>query len=228
VADRTIRIRWRPDVSALARWTDPQGRPWLTRDYAEVGRRRFIDVAIERPGLTSTTSTGDFTPPLGWHLVERGTLRPVEELVIAEFYLIDPVSGRWRAWTAADGAGTRVGLGFRVPADGAGWSCHPPLVIPPANADPPVLSIPVQTASGRHSYLTWGGYLCEPEALELAGMLSARNLAPGDTWPALPAEGIALAPPLLSGYRGIRAGMGQSELMDSLEPGDILTILERT
>ena len=50
-ANVTVRIRWRGDVSALARLVDPTGRLWFVNGYVEVGRRQWIDLSLSAFGL---------------------------------------------------------------------------------------------------------------------------------------------------------------------------------
>ena len=121
-SSKTIRIRWREDISALARWIDPYGREWLTDGFVEVGRRKFIDVSVSRFGFLVSGGSGPFVAPDGWVLVDRESPpNPVQELVIDGF-----VGGR-TARVAASSSADAYGLNFKVPAGGWALSANFPL-----------------------------------------------------------------------------------------------------
>ena len=144
-ATRSIRIRWRPDLSNEVSLRDPLGRDWFINGWQEVGRQRFIDLSVSyyaqvvingvrvqvvagggvdgiSPGVVPLLGGGEFPPnvegPWGWKLQSRG--ESVFELEIDQFLdaagNIMPPSHVDRDLRTADGPGTRDRRAFTVRA----------------------------------------------------------------------------------------------------------------
>ena len=74
VINRALRIRWTPGVSLLSTFEDADGRVWVVSSLAEVGRRRWLDIAISHLGdrsLTSDPSTRAVVPQFHWDVFYR-------------------------------------------------------------------------------------------------------------------------------------------------------------
>ena len=86
-ANVTVRIRWRGDVSALARLVDPTGRLWFVNGYVEVGRHQWIDLSLSAFGLllSGGADSPAPSPPAGWQLQSAGGVW-VDSLVIRRFF----------------------------------------------------------------------------------------------------------------------------------------------
>ena len=70
-----VRMRWRSDVGLDSQFTDEQGRQWRVNESREVGRRRYLDVAVSTYDLPDTPAPAGFVAgevPAGWHLRYRG------------------------------------------------------------------------------------------------------------------------------------------------------------
>lgn len=70
--NRVLRIRWRDDLSVNASLTDDLGRKWVVTRVLEVGRRRFLDIAIShiaRSGAIAVSGGKTFVPQRYWSLV---------------------------------------------------------------------------------------------------------------------------------------------------------------
>ena len=98
----TIRMRWRNDILVgTSRVRDVDDRVWRINEFREVGRRRWLDVAMSSydlpadvdPDGDSLAGDPDFVPPAGWYLQWRLTGGPnkfsfngryVDQLVVAQ------------------------------------------------------------------------------------------------------------------------------------------------
>ena len=109
----TLRIRWRPDISANSRWIDPYGRLWETSGWEDVGRQQFLDVGIARFGYIASGPTEVFVPPTNWPLQNGTDDSPVQTLQIAHF--IEASGSGWVVQDAADPTSQRVGFRVAIP-----------------------------------------------------------------------------------------------------------------
>lgn len=125
----TIRIRWRPDLSALARFVDPDSTLWFVNGFEEVGRRRFIDVSLSSYGLLLAGGADEFvpapTPPDGWRLEYADDNTWAHTLVVKQFiHLFPGVLGHGAFYQIGENPGdtlaTRFGFLVEIPSRGFG------------------------------------------------------------------------------------------------------------
>ena len=157
VSTRTLRIRYRVDISTDSLFEDESGRFWMVSGFEEVGRRRWLDVSVTHYELAQTVTPPDpvdpqmpsAAPQPGWTLQDR-TGAAVRVLTIASFVL--------------NARASRVGVRFLVPA--GGWEVGPGFDI--------TATYSVEDAQGRDTLMT----VVNTEQDEIDA-----NLEAGDQWP---------------------------------------------
>ena len=122
ISSVVLRMRWRDDVALNSVWTDSEGQIWIPSEIAEVGRRKFLDVAVthyEDAPITITPTlpvvTG-YIPQTGYTAVKDGT--PVQNWVIASIRSITPSLATFKLTN--DGAAGSIPANLKVKIGNAG------------------------------------------------------------------------------------------------------------
>lgn len=116
----TLRTRYRPDIRVGQALVGPDSRIWYVGELLEVGRHRYLDLALST--YVQETSTvqppdplqpsvaarpGTFTPPASWPFLAGG--EPLEELVIQTITENDLYTRQGLFVSVADLAGEAAG-----------------------------------------------------------------------------------------------------------------------
>ena len=103
----TLRTRYREDITTTVTIESPDGRRWVVSELLEVGRRKYLDLALSTyapgtvvtptipdPTPTDPEQPADFVPPDGWGIVADGAPVSVLTIASAEPAVIQPIY-RW-------------------------------------------------------------------------------------------------------------------------------------
>ena len=207
-ANVTVRIRWRGDVSALARLVDPTGRLWFVNGYVEVGRRQWIDLSLSAFGLllSGGADSPAASPPAGWQWQDAGGVW-VNSLVIRRFF-------DFRQHPVNDGNSANY-WAFTVTA--GDWQLAGDFESGPIRAGFPV-------RVGGRSLLLTGFYLLRNPRIDFWAASFNHPVGAGGEWPAYEALGnegvvLTLRDPDATDLDSVSA------LLETLAPGDVVSVV---
>lgn len=155
VINRVLRIRWRDDIGTQSIFTDALGRPWQVSSLSEVGRRRWLDVALSHVSVSGlVTGAPDlFVPQTNWGMFYGESHPDTGQLIRSDIRLVRNVA-LFIVTAAASPAGVpSVNVQFNPDPDargGAGSVWPIGTMGPFVWDDPQRPGLLVRDASGNH------------------------------------------------------------------------------